>query len=126
MGYEEFMVPIARKPHGFRVARSWASKRKERKKDGARGLIWIAAVTLRATYHEDVMDAPGRSHVQPKIGPHNTQLHCDPIEISARNWPTMFQNHISRRMVDTNIEESNANVESRAVLANNNKSGYLR
>jgi hypothetical protein len=39
MGYEEFMVPIARKPHGFRVARSWASERKERKKDGARGLI---------------------------------------------------------------------------------------
>jgi hypothetical protein len=53
------------------------------------------------------------------------QLHCDPIEISERNWPTMFQNHISRRMVGTNIE-SNANVESRAVLANNNKSGYLR
>jgi hypothetical protein len=33
------MVPIAKEPHGPRVARSWASKRKERKEVGDRGLI---------------------------------------------------------------------------------------
>jgi hypothetical protein len=35
----DLTVPIAREPHGSRVAKSWASKRKERKKEGDRGFI---------------------------------------------------------------------------------------
>ncbi len=70
----KLMVPIAREPHGLRVARSWASKRKERKEVGNHGLIWIGAMTAtygkanRPTDHEDVGCAWKITRVAKKYG----------------------------------------------------------
>jgi hypothetical protein len=96
------------------------------RKNGKRRPYEVSALTASCSYrrwlrdHEGGMDTPGRSHVQPKLRPQNTQLHCDPIETSARNHcPPCFKNHISRRTADTNIFGSRANVESRAALVNN-------
>jgi hypothetical protein len=103
-------VPLGRKSPtvpGLQVLGKW---KKRGRKNGKRRLYEVGALIAshRRWYrdHEGAMDAPGRSHVQPKLWPQNMPLHCDPMEASVRN----HSHHVSkitfpeRQLIQTSSE----------------------